>query len=240
MTKPLTVLCVGDVFGDPGRRAVHTLLPKLRKQYEVDLAVVNVENAAAGYGVTPEIARAFLSDGVDVMTSGNHTWDRKEIIEYIVKENLLLRPANYPLGTPGAGSVVVKAGPHKVGVLNVMDTPIIVVDAHCEATSESQALGWYLDGRVSAVVGTHRHVQTADERVLTQGTAYITDLGMTGPVDSVIGVDPELAIGRFLTQMPNRFVPAKGPVALHGVVIRIDPETGKALGIERLRVPAPA
>ena len=240
MTKPLTVLCVGDVFGDPGRRAVHTLLPKLRKQYEVDLAVVNVENAAAGYGVTPEIARAFLSDGVDVMTSGNHTWDRKEIIEYIVKENLLLRPANYPLGTPGAGSVVVKAGPHKVGVLNVMgrvffpqhldcpfrkadeevarlrqDTPIIVVDAHCEATSESQALGWYLDGRVSAVVGTR-------------------------PVDSVIGVDPELAIGRFLTQMPNRFVPAKGPVALHGVVIRIDPETGKALGIERLRVPAPA
>jgi len=265
VTKPLTVLCVGDVFGDPGRRAVHTLLPKLRKQYDVDLAVVNVENAAAGYGVTPEIARAFLSDGVDVMTSGNHTWDRKEIIEYIVKENLLLRPANYPLGTPGAGSVVVKAGPHKVGVLNVMgrvffpqhldcpfrkadeevarlrqDTPIIVVDAHCEATSESQALGWYLDGRVSAVVGTHRHVQTADERVLTQGTAYITDLGMTGPVDSVIGVDPELAIGRFLTQMPNRFVPAKGPVALHGVVIRIDPETGKALGIERLRVPAPA
>jgi len=265
MTKPLVVLCVGDVFGDPGRRAVHSLLPKLRKQYEVDLAVVNVENAAAGFGVTPEIARAFLGEGVDVMTSGNHIWDRKEIIEYIVKDNLLLRPANYPAGTPGAGSIVVKAGPHKVGVLNIMgrvffpqlldcpfrkadeeverlrqETPIIVVDAHCEATSESQALGWYLDGRVSAVVGTHRHVQTADERVLTQGTAFITDLGMTGPVDSVIGVDPALAISRFLTQMPNRFVPAKGPSALHGVVIRIDPDTGKALGIERLRVPAPA
>lgn len=264
MAKPLTVLCVGDVFGDPGRRAVQALLPKLRKQHDADLAVVNVENAAAGFGVTPEIARAFLGEGVDVMTSGNHIWDRKEIIEYIVKENLLLRPANYPLGTPGSGSVVVKAGPHKVAVLNLMgrvflpqldcpfrkadeevarlrqETAIIVVDAHCEATSESQALGWYLDGRVSAVVGTHRHVQTADERVLTQGTAFITDLGMTGPVNSVIGVEPELAISRFLTQMPNRFVPAKGPSALHGVVIRIDPDTGKALGIERLRVPAPA
>jgi len=195
MAKPLTVLCVGDVFGDPGRRAVQSLLPKLRKQYEVDLAVVNVENAAAGFGVTPEIARAFLGEGVDVMTSGNHIWDRKEIIEYIVRDNLLLRPANYPAGTPGAGSIVVKAGPHKVGVLNIMgrvffpqlldcpfrkadeeverlrqETPIIVVDAHCEATSESQALGWYLDGRVSAVVGTHRHVQTADERLLPQGT----------------------------------------------------------------------
>jgi metallophosphoesterase (TIGR00282 family) len=264
VAKPLTVLCVGDVFGDPGRRAVQALLPKLRKQHDADLAVVNVENAAAGFGVTPEIARAFLGEGVDVMTSGNHIWDRKEIIEYIVKENLLLRPANYPLGTPGSGSVVVKAGPHKVAVLNLMgrvflpqldcpfrkadeevarlrqETAIIVVDAHCEATSESQALGWYLDGRVSAVVGTHRHVQTADERVLTQGTAFITDLGMTGPVNSVIGVEPELAISRFLTQMPNRFVPAKGPSALHGVVIRIDPDTGKALGIERLRVPAPA
>ena len=263
--KVVTVLCIGDVFGEPGRRALVTFLPQLRNALQVDLVIANVENAAAGFGVTPALARGFLDAGVDVMTSGNHIWDRKEILGYIVKENLLLRPANYPLGTPGAGSVVVKAGPHKVGVLNVMgrvffpqhldcpfrkadeevarlrqDTPIIVVDAHCEATSESQALGWYLDGRVSAVVGTHRHVQTADERVLTQGTAYITDLGMTGPVDSVIGVDPELAIGRFLTQMPNRFVPAKGPVALHGVVIRIDPETGKALGIERLRVTAPA
>ncbi|MEK7838924.1 MAG: TIGR00282 family metallophosphoesterase, partial [candidate division NC10 bacterium] len=186
----MTVLCVGDVFGEPGRRAVQTLLPRLRKQYEVDLAVVNVENAAAGFGVTPLIARTFLDQGVDVMTSGNHIWDRKEIIQYIVKENLLLRPANYPPGTPGTGSVVVKAGPHKVAVLNMMgrvflphldcpfrtadeeisrlrqDTPIIIVDMHTEATSEAQAMGWYLDGRVSAVVGTHRHVQTADERLL--------------------------------------------------------------------------
>ncbi len=263
MAKALTVLCVGDVFGEPGRRAIQLLLPKIRKQHEVDLAVVNVENAASGAGVTPPIARAFLEQGVDVMTSGNHIWDKREIVEYIVKENLLLRPANYPPGTPGAGSIVVKAGPHKVAVLNVMgrvflpqldcpfrksdeevarlsqETPIIIVDSHCEATSESQALGWYLDGRVSAVVGTHRHVQTADERLLPKGTAYITDLGMTGPTESVIGVDPEIALSRFLTQMPNRFEPAKGPAALHGAIIRIDPETGRALSIERLRVPLP-
>ncbi len=264
MAKPVTVLCVGDVFGEPGRRAIQLLLPKIRKQHDVDLAVVNVENAASGAGVTPPIARAFLDQGVDVMTSGNHIWDKKEIIEYIVKENLLLRPANYPAGTPGSGSIVVKAGPHKVAVLNIMgrvflpmldcpfrkadeevarlrqETPLIVVDAHCEATSESQALGWYLDGRVSAVVGTHRHVQTADERLLPKGTAYITDLGMTGPTDSVIGVEPEIALSRFLTQMPNRFEPAKGPVALHGALVRIDPETGRGLSIERLRVPLPA
>jgi 2',3'-cyclic-nucleotide 2'-phosphodiesterase len=261
MAKPLTVLCVGDVFGEPGRKAVHALLPRLRKQHELDLVIVNVENAAAGFGVTPQIARSFLEHGVDVMTSGNHIWDKKEIIEYIAKENLLLRPANFPLGTPGVGSVVVKAGPHKVGVLNLMgrvflplldcpfrkadeelarlraETSVIIVDMHAEATSESQAMGWYLDGRVSAVVGTHRHVQTADERVLPQGTAYITDLGMTGPTDSVIGVDKTLALERFLTQMPNRFEPAKGPIALHGALIKIDPETGRGLQIERLRVP---
>ncbi len=264
MARPLTVLCVGDVFGEPGRRAVQALLPRLRKQHEADLAVVNVENAASGFGVTPQIARTFLDQGVDVMTSGNHIWDRKEIIEYIAKENLLLRPANFPPGTPGTGSIVVKAGPHKVAVLNLMgrvflphldcpfrkadeeiarlrqETPVVIVDMHTEATSETQAMGWYLDGRVSAVVGTHRHVQTADERVLPQGTAYITDLGMTGPVDSVIGVEPALAIARFLTQMPNKFEPARGPAALHGAVLRIDPDSGRALGIERLRVPLPA
>jgi 2',3'-cyclic-nucleotide 2'-phosphodiesterase len=261
VTKPLTVICVGDVFGEPGRRAVQMLLPKLKKQHEADLAVVNVENSASGFGVTPLIARTFLEQGVDVMTSGNHIWDKKEIIEYIGKENLLLRPANYPPGTPGAGSIVVKAGPHKVAVLNLMgrvflpqldcpfrkadeelerlraETPIIVVDMHAEATSESQAMGWHLDGRVSVVVGTHRHVQTADERLLPKGTAYITDLGLTGPTDSVIGVEPELALARFLSGMPNRFEPAKGPAMLQGVVVRIDPETGRGLSIERLRVP---
>ncbi|HEX4994683.1 MAG TPA: TIGR00282 family metallophosphoesterase [Methylomirabilota bacterium] len=261
MSKPLTVICVGDVFGEPGRRAVQMLLPKLKKQHEADLAVVNVENSASGFGVTPLIARTFLEQGVDVMTSGNHIWDKKEIIEYIGKENLLLRPANYPPGTPGAGSITVKAGPHKVAVLNLMgrvflpqldcpfrkadeelerlraETPIIVVDMHAEATSESQAMGWHLDGRVSVVVGTHRHVQTADERLLPKGTAYITDLGLTGPTDSVIGVEPELALARFLSGMPNRFEPAKGPAMLQGAVIRIDPETGRGLSIERLRVP---
>jgi metallophosphoesterase (TIGR00282 family) len=261
MAKPLTILCVGDVFGEPGRRAVQILLPRLRKQYEVDLAIVNVENSAGGFGVTPQMARAFLEQGVDVMTSGNHIWDKKEIIEHIAKENLLLRPANFPAGTPGTGYVTVKAGPHKVAVLNLMgrvfmlpidcpfrkadeilpelrkDTPVIIVDMHAEATSESQAMGWHLDGRVSAVVGTHRHVQTADERVLPQGTAYITDLGMTGPTDSVIGVDKDIALERFITQMPNRFEPAKGPVALHGALIKVDAETGRGLSIERLRAP---
>ena len=264
MTRPLTILCVGDVFGEPGRRAVAHLLPRLKKQHVADLAIVNVENAAAGFGVTPAIARDILDHGADVMTSGNHIWDKKEIIEYIVKENLLLRPANFPPGAPGAGSIVVKAGPHRVAVLNLMgrvflpsldcpfrkaddeiahlrqETAIIIVDMHAEATSESQAMGWYLDGRVSAVVGTHRHVQTADERILPKGTAYITDLGMTGPTDSIIGVDPAIALQRFVSQMPNRFEPAKGPAALHGAVLRIDPETGRGLSIERLRVPAPA
>jgi 2',3'-cyclic-nucleotide 2'-phosphodiesterase len=257
--KLLTVVCIGDVFGEPGRRALAGILPRLRTEFDADLVVANVENAAAGFGVTPTLARGFLDGGVDVMTSGNHIWDRKEIIEYIVKENLLLRPANYPIGAPGVGSVVVKAGGHQVGVLNLQGrvflptidcpfvradeevarlraaTPIIVVDMHAEATSEKQAMAWYLDGRVSAVVGTHSHVQTADERILPGRTAYITDLGLTGPIDSVIGVDKALAIQRFLTGMPNRFEPAKGRTALQGAVIRIDPEAGHAVAIERLR-----
>jgi len=260
----MNILMVGDVFGESGRAALSKLLPRLRQEHAIDLAVVNVENAASGFGVTPQMARQFLDQGVDVMTSGNHIWDRREIVEFITRENLLLRPANFPEGTPGVGHVTVKAGPHRVGVLNLMgrvfmapiDCPfrkadevvpqlrreasVILVDMHCEATSESQAMGWYLDGRVSAVVGTHRHVQTADERLLPKGTAYITDLGLTGPTDSVIGVDPELAIGRFLSQVPVRFEPAKGPAALSGAVIRIDAETGRALSIDRIHVPAPA
>ena len=261
MPKPLSVLMIGDVFGEPGRRAVLGLLPRLRREYELDLVIANVENAAAGFGVTPPIARAFLDGGVDVLTSGNHVWDKKEIIEYIARENLLLRPANYPPGTPGVGSIVVKAGVYKVGVLNLMgrvfmpavdcpfrkadeelprlrqESPIIIVDMHGEATSEKQAMGWYLDGRVSAVLGTHSHAQTADERILPAGTAHITDLGMTGPVNSVIGVEPGLAIQRFLTGMPNRFEPARGPARLQGAVVSIDPESGRALGITRLQVP---
>ncbi len=257
--KPLSILCIGDIFGEPGRRALAHFLPRLRAELEVDLVVANVENAAAGFGVTPALARGFLDGGVDVMTSGNHVWDRKEIIAYIVKENLLLRPANYPRGAPGVGSVVVKAGAHRVGVLNLQgrvfmapidcpfltadaeverlrgETPVIVVDMHAEATSEKQAMGWYLDGRVSAVVGSHSHVQTADERLLPGGTAFLTDLGLTGPFDSVIGVDKELAIQRFLTGMPNRFEPARGRARVQGAVIRIDSESGRALAIERIQ-----
>ena len=258
----MNILMVGDVFGDSGRAALSKLLPRIRQEHAIDLAVVNVENAASGFGVTPQMARQFLDQGADVMTSGNHIWDRREIVEFITRENLLLRPANFPEGTPGVGHVTVKAGPHRVGVLNLMGrvfmTPIdcpfrkadevvphlrreaavILVDMHCEATSESQAMGWYLDGRVSAVVGTHRHVQTADERVLPGGTAYITDLGMTGPTEGVIGVDREIIINRFLHQMPARFEPAKGPAALHGVVIVVDPESGRASEIRRLSIPA--
>jgi metallophosphoesterase (TIGR00282 family) len=259
----MNILMVGDIFGDSGRSALAKLLPRLRQQHAIDVTVVNIENAAGGFGVTPQIAREVLEGGgVDVLTSGNHIWDKKEIIPYISKENLLLRPANFPAGTPGAGHISVKAGPHRVGVLNLMgrvfmnpidcpfrkadelveelrrETPVVLVDMHSEATSEVMALGWYLDGRVSAVVGTHRHVQTADERVLPGGTAYITDLGMTGPVDSVIGVDKDIIIQRFLTQMPVRFEPAKGPAALRGVVIAVDPDTGRATSIQRVNVPA--
>lgn len=258
----MNVLMVGDVYGEPGRAAVQKLLPKIRQEHQIDFTVVNVENAAGGFGVTPQLARGFLEQGADVMTSGNHIWDKKDIVEYIGKENLLLRPANYPVGTPGAGYITLKAGPHRVTVINLMgrvfmhpidcpfrkadeilaeigkETPNILVDMHCEATSESVAMGWYLNGRVSAVVGTHRHVQTADERVLPGGTAYITDLGLTGPTDGVIGVDRDQIIQRFLTQMPIRFETAKGPVKLHAVVIAIDGETGRATSIQRLSLPA--
>src|SRR5712692_1439916 len=258
----MNILMVGDIYGEPGRAALQKLLPKLRHEHQIDMTVVNVENAAGGFGITPALARGFLDQGVDVMTTGNHIWDKKEIVEYIVKENLLLRPANFPLGTPGVGHVTIKCGPHKVAVVNLMgrvfmlaidcpfrkadalipelrkETPIILVDMHAEATSESLAMGWYLDGRVSAVVGTHRHVQTADERVLPGGTAYITDLGLTGPTDGVIGVDRDQIIQRFLNQMPIRFETAKGPAALQGAVIAVDPETGRASEIRRLRVPA--
>ncbi|OGK82473.1 MAG: metallophosphoesterase [Candidatus Rokubacteria bacterium RBG_16_73_20] len=258
----MNILMVGDIFGEPGRTALARLLPGLRQQHAIDFCVVNVENAAAGFGVTPAIARQVLAEGADVLTSGNHIWDKREIVEYIARENLLLRPANYPVGTPGVGHISVKCGPHKVAVLNLMgrvfmlpidcpfrkadeivpelrrETPIVLVDMHAEATSESQAMGWYLDGRVSAVIGTHRHVQTADERVLPGGTAYITDVGMTGPTEGVIGVDRDVILQRFLQQMPARFEPAKGPAALHGAVIAVDPDSGRALDIRRLRVPA--
>src|SRR3989442_14114200 len=248
----MNVLMVGDVFGEPGRAALAKHLPRLREEQSIDFCVVNFENAAAGFGVTPAMAKQFLEQGADVLTSGNHIWDKKEIVEFITRDNLLLRPANFPAGTPGVGHVTLKSGPHRVAVVNLMgrvfmtpidcpfrkadeilpelrkETPIILVDMHCEATSESLAMGWYLDGRVSAVVGTHRHVQTADERVLPGGTAYITDLGMTGPTDGVIGVDREIILRRFLTPMPMRFEPPQGPAPPPRVRVRVDAEARRA------------
>ena len=259
----MNILMVGDVFGDPGAPPSRKLLPRLRQEHAIDFCVVNVENAAGGFGVTPAMARQLLEQGADVMTSGNHIWDKKEIVEYITKENLLLRPANFPVGTPGVGlrhgeggaaprrraepdgprlharrSTVRSARPTRSCRSCARTRRSCWSTCTARRPASRSRMGWYLDGRVSAVVGTHRHVQTADERVLPGGTAYITDLGMTGPTDGVIGVDRDLILQRFLTQMPVRFEPAKGPSALHGVVIVVDPETGRASDIRRLRVPA--
>jgi len=259
----MKLLFIGDIVGKPGREMIRKGLRAIVDHHGVDFVIANVENSAAGFGITRDIGDTFLQWGVEVMTSGNHIWDKKEALDYIATERRLLRPANYPPGVPGRGSYLATTGDGRaVGVVNVMgrvfmtpidcpfrkadeivpelrkETPIVLVDMHCEATSESLAMGWYLDGRVSAVVGTHRHVQTADERVLPGGTAYITDLGMTGPTEGVIGVDRDLILQRFLSQMPMRFEPAKGPAALHGVIIVVDPETGRASDIRRLRVPA--
>lgn len=255
----MNVLMIGDVVGRPGREAVRKLLPGLRARYDLDFVVANVENAAAGFGVTPNVGEELLGHGIDVMTSGNHIYDKKEVLNYIPNEPRLLRPLNYAPGTPGAG---VWIGKDKrgvdVAVINVQgrvfmpptDCPfraadrvieelrnkvqVILVDHHAEATSEKVAMGWYLDGRVAAVVGTHTHVQTADECILPQGTAYITDLGMSGPYDGVIGVEKAMIIGRFLRGMPQRFETAKGDARLCGMVISIDPSTGKAQRTNRL------
>ena len=257
----MKVLFLGDVVGKPGRRSVRELMPRLVGRHEIDLTVVNCENSAGGAGVTPESAEELLSCQVQLLTSGNHIWDKKEIIPYLEQNRgPLLRPANYPPGTPGRGSAIIQTPDgRKLGVLNLegrvfmkdLDDPFrkadeeikklaaetrcILVDMHCEATSEKNAMGCYLDGRVSAVVGTHTHVQTADERILPGGTAFITDVGMCGPLDSVIGVKKELALQRFLTQRPSPFETAKNLTYLQGAVIDIDEATGKARSIERVR-----
>jgi metallophosphoesterase (TIGR00282 family) len=265
MADPVKVLFIGDIIGRPGRAAVRKVLPGLKDRYSADMVVANGENAAGGFGITPDISEELFGMGVDVLTSGNHIWDRKEIVGYLDGTDRLLRPANYPDETPGTGFTVFesRAGV-SVGVLNLsgrvfMDTidcpftvgnrtveslrkhtPVIVVDIHAETTSEKNAIGHYLDGRVSAVVGTHTHVQTSDERILPNGTAYITDAGMTGPVDSVIGIEKNLALKRFLTQMPVRFEIAKKQVEFQGVVITIDPADGMATRIERIKQAAGA
>lgn len=256
---PVKILFIGDIVGAPGRQAVARELHRLIDRYRIDLVIANGENAAGGFGITEEKAKELFSLGIDVLTSGNHVWDKKESFPYIRREDRLVRPANYPPETIGRGSTIVRtAGGISIGVLNLegrvfmnsLDCPfraaereitqlqektsIIVVDFHAEATSEKVALGWHLDGRVSAVIGTHTHVQTADERILPGGTAYMTDAGMTGSFDSVIGVKKELAIERFLTQMPVRFEVAKKDIRLNGLVMELDETSGSALSVERI------
>ena len=251
----MRILMVGDVIGKPGRRAVKQLIPSLRAEHGIDLVIANGENTAGGFGLTLDTANELLDSGVDILTSGNHIWDQKEIIPYLDEGLPLVRPANYP-DAPGRGSLV----HNNVLVVNLMgrvfmppldcpfrtadriledaansgSPPVIIVDFHAEATSEKQAMGWYLNGRVSAVLGTHTHVGTVDARVLPRGTAYISDVGMTGPLDSVIGSETGVVLERFLTGMPQRLPVANGPVLLNSVLVEIDQDTGKAVAIERL------
>ncbi len=251
----MRILVIGDVVGKPGRRAVQTLVPSLRRDEGIDLVIANGENAAGGFGLTADTAYELLESGVDVLTSGNHIWDQKEIIPYLDEGLPLVRPANYP-DAPGRGSLV----HDNVLVVNLMGRvfmpaldcpfraadqilreegassapPVIIVDFHAEATSEKQAMGWYLDGRVSAVLGTHTHVGTVDTRILPKGTAFVSDVGMTGPMDSVIGSEVSAVVDRFLTGMPQRLPVAGGPVVMNSVLIDVDRETGKSLAIERV------
>jgi len=248
---------IGDIVGKPGREAVRIILPGLKEKYALDLVIANAENVAGGVGVTPRTAEELFDYGIDVLTSGNHVWDRKEIYGYIETCDLLLRPNNYPPGTPGSGVAVINLGDRvKVLIANLMgrvymstldcpfrqadelcstyrDLPIKILDFHAEITSEKVAMGWHLDGRATAVLCTHTHVPTADAKILPQGTAYVTDVGMVGPYHSVLGLEPEVVTTRFLTQMPSRSVVAKGPVWFNSVVLEIDEETGRAKSIFR-------
>jgi 2',3'-cyclic-nucleotide 2'-phosphodiesterase len=250
----MLILAIGDVIGKPGRMAVQKLLPGLQKQYELDLVIANGENAAGGLGLTASTARELLAAGVDIITSGNHIWDQKEIIPYLDGEMPILRPLNYPPGVPGRGCL----SRDRVVIVNLIgrtfmgsyDDPframdhllagfkgnnqVIIVDFHAEATSEKVAMGRYLDGRVSAVVGTHTHVGTIDAQVLPKGTAHVTDIGMTGPVDSIIGDDIDAVLHRFLTQMPHRLSVGTGRNKFNSVLINVDDKTGVALSIERV------
>jgi hypothetical protein len=256
----MNILFIGDIVGSPGRRAVEEILPRLVDQYFIDLVVANGENASGGLGITPAVADQLLNNGIDLLTSGNHIWKHKEIQAYLADTDRLLRPANYPPESPGRGYAIVEtAAGEPVAVINLegrvfmnpLDCPfrtvdrilndlpqevkVIVVDMHAEATSEKQAMGWFLDGRVSAVVGTHTHIQTADARVLPGGTGYLTDAGMTGPVDSVIGMRREIILERFWSQMPQPFKVATQNIQLQGVLLKIDPQ-GRCREIQSLQV----
>lgn len=264
MTAPageLRILVVGDVIGRPGRDAVLQVIGDLRRDLELDMVIANGENMAAGMGLTPRLAEELLGGGVDVITSGNHIWDKREVYEYLDSDRPVLRPINYPDDAPGRGWLVHRlADGAEVAVMNAMgrvfmnqlDSPFAAMDAlldgaaeplppvrildfHCEITSEKNAMGWFLDGRVSAVVGTHTHVPTADARVLPKGTAFISDIGMTGPRDSIIGFSLETVLPRFLTHLPTRFTVAEGPVSFNAVVVEIERSTGRAVSIEQVQ-----
>ena len=255
----MNIVFIGDIVGRPGREMIRKGLAGIVEAHDIDLVIANAENSANGFGVTKEIGDALLGWGVNVMTSGNHIWDKREAIDYIATEPRLLRPANYPPGVPGRGSYVAQTGDGRaVGVINAMGrvfmlniddpfqvvlkeieairhrTKVIIVDFHAEATSEKIAMGWHLDGKVTAVFGTHTHVQTADERILPHGTAYLTDAGMTGPHDGIIGMEREPSLGRFLNAMPSRFEPATGNPRLNGVIVQADDKTGRATRITRI------
>jgi len=256
----LRILFLGDVMGEPGRKAVAAQLPVIKEELGIDFIIVNGENSAGGRGITPKIAISLMRAGAAVITTGDHIWDQKEIIPWLSEEPRLLRPLNYPEGTPGHGSLVLETKKGKVGVINVQgrtfmkmilenpfpamqqaveemrkETNIIFVDMHSETTSEKVAMGWFLDGTVSAVVGTHTHVQTADERVLPNGTAFLCDAGMCGPLDSCIGMEVSASIERFTTLLPSKGHIPRGPVKLCGAVVDVDTATGKAIRIERLQ-----
>jgi metallophosphoesterase (TIGR00282 family) len=257
----MNILFIGDIFASSGRRIVSENLQSIISEEKIQLAIANVENAAAGFGITPALAEELLSMGLDVLTTGNHVWDKKEIYEYLPRQPRLLRPANYPCELPGRGLVVLRArNGVEVAVMNLQgrvhmpgtDCPfrkadellgsldpavkVRFVDFHCELTSEKMAMGAHLDGRVSAVIGTHTHVPTADERVLPGGTAYQTDAGMTGPYDSVIGAEKQLALRRFITGTPIRLEAARNQPELHGAIVTVDESTGRATGIRRYQI----
>ena len=258
MTPEVRVLFVADVVGHPGRDAVKALLPGLRKELEADLVIVNGENAAGGFGLTAKIAAELKGAGADVITTGNHVFAQKDFVGEIAGLDRVLRPANYPPGAPGRGSCVVDSAGTKVLVMNLMgriytaeglddpfraadailtanpDVKVVFCDMHGETTSEKTAMGWHLDGRASAVVGTHTHIPTADARVLPGGTAYVTDVGMVGPRDGCIGMDKDVVLQRFLTGMPNRFQVASGPVTFNSVLVTISTSTGRAASIQRV------
>lgn len=256
----MKVLFIGDIVGSVGRKALKENLPALKTAHHPDFIVVNGENAAGGKGITAAIANEFFELGVQGITMGNHTWDNKDIFEFIDDEPRLIRPANYPEGTPGQGTTTLKANGKELTLINVMGraflppldcpfrtldrilektkkkTKAILVDVHAEATSEKLAVGWYLDGKVSAVVGTHTHVQTNDDQLLPNGTAYITDVGMTGSREGILGMERSAVLHKFLTQLPVRFVADEGKYQFHGVVVEIDEQTGTAKSIKKIRI----